>query len=101
MRSSRPRIQRRSPRRRARWAAPPKPPARRRAPAPSLAKAADMRELRPLDRAADGDESLWHERIIEPETRQLAARAAEAAGLPLEKWIERAIRRSCALDGMP
>ncbi len=59
-----------------------------------------MRELRPLDRAGDeGD--VWHERIIEPETRQLAARAAEAAGLTLEEWIERAIHRSCTLDGTP
>jgi TPR repeat protein len=60
-----------------------------------------MRQLRPLDRTGDDSDSVWHERIIEPETRQLAARAAEAAGLTLEEWIERAIRRSRALDGMP
>jgi Sel1 repeat-containing protein len=60
-----------------------------------------MRQLRPLDRAGDDSDSVWHERIIEPETRQLAAGAADAAGLTLEQWIERAIRRSCALDGTP
>jgi localization factor PodJL len=65
-----------------------------------MAKPTDMRQLRPLDRAGDNNgDSPWQERIIEPETRQLAARAAEAAGLTLEDWIERAIRRSCALDG--
>lgn len=66
-----------------------------------MAKPADMRQLRPLDRADNDSDSLWHERIIEPDTRQLAARAAEAAELTLEAWIERAIRRSCALDGTP
>jgi localization factor PodJL len=55
-----------------------------------------MREIRPID--PDGG-NVWHERIIEPETRQLAARAADAAGLTLEDWLEDAIRRSCALDG--
>jgi Sel1 repeat-containing protein len=60
-----------------------------------------MRQLRPLDRAGDDGDSLWHERLIEPDTRQLAARAAEAAGLTLEAWIERTIRRSCMLDGTP
>jgi localization factor PodJL len=56
-----------------------------------------MRQQRQIDHAETG--GLWHERLIEPETQQLAARAADAAGLTLEDWIERAIHRSCTMDG--
>ena len=55
------------------------------------------RQQRRLEHGENG--GLWHERLIEGETQQLAARAAETAGLTLEAWIERAIQRSCAMDG--
>jgi TPR repeat protein len=55
-----------------------------------------MRQRR-VDHTETGD--LWRERLIEQETQQLAARAADAAGLALEEWIERAIHRSCTMDG--
>jgi hypothetical protein len=44
---------------------------------------------RPADRGA------WEETLLDPQTQLVAERAARAAGLTLEAWLDRAIRRSC------
>jgi hypothetical protein len=38
----------------------------------------------------------WDGIEIEPAVRRLAEHAAQAAGLSVEEWLERAVRRSCA-----
>lgn len=42
----------------------------------------------------------WDGIEIEPSVRRLAERAADAAGLSVEEWLERAVRRTCAV-GLP
>ena len=37
--------------------------------------------------------SSWQGIELEPELHQLAERAAVKAGIPVEQWIERSIRR--------
>jgi TPR repeat protein len=39
--------------------------------------------------------SSWQGIELEPELHQLAERAAVKAGIPVEQWIERSIRRAC------
>jgi len=39
--------------------------------------------------------SSWQGIELEPELHQLAERAALKAGIPIEQWIERSIRRAC------
>jgi TPR repeat protein len=51
-----------------------------------------IRNLPPL--AVEGVDP-WDKIQIDPATRQLAERAAAVAGLAVEEWLERAIRRAC------
>jgi hypothetical protein len=49
--------------------------------------------------AAAGDEPAWTEELLDAASVSLAKQAADAAGLSLEDWLERAIRRSTAGPG--
>lgn len=51
-----------------------------------------IRDIPPL--AVEGVDP-WEKVQIDPVTRRLAEHAAAAAGLAVEEWLERAIRRSC------
>jgi hypothetical protein len=46
-----------------------------------------------------GTGEAWSEDLLDGASFRLAERAARAAGLPIEAWIERAIRRACAGPG--
>lgn len=50
-----------------------------------------------MPEAAAGE--AWTEDLLDADSLRLAERAARAAGLSLEAWIERAIRRACAGPG--
>jgi Sel1 repeat len=53
---------------------------------------------RAASRAA-GVSQAWSEDLLDGASFRLAEQAARAAGLPLEAWLERAIRRACAGPG--
>jgi TPR repeat protein len=46
-----------------------------------------------------GPTETWNEALIDGASLRLAEQAARAAGVPLEEWLERAIRRACAGPG--
>jgi Sel1 repeat-containing protein len=46
-----------------------------------------------------GVSQAWSEDLLDGASFRLAEQAARAAGLPLEAWLERAIRRACAGPG--
>jgi Sel1 repeat len=41
----------------------------------------------------------WNEALLDGANLRLAEEAAQAAGVPIERWIERAIRRACSGPG--
>jgi hypothetical protein len=41
----------------------------------------------------------WSETLLDRSSLALAEQAAQAAGVPIERWLERAIRRACAGPG--
>ena len=49
--------------------------------------------------AAAPKPAAWSADLIDARSLTLAEQAAQAAGLPLESWLERAIRRACAGPG--
>lgn len=49
--------------------------------------------------AATADSEAWDDDLLDGASCRLAEQAARAAGLSLEQWLERAIRRACALHG--
>ena len=48
---------------------------------------------------AQGAGAVWSEELLDGASFRLAEQAARAAGLSLEAWLERAIRRACAGPG--
>ncbi|MGO8915185.1 MAG: tetratricopeptide repeat protein [Stellaceae bacterium] len=48
---------------------------------------------------ATGAGEAWSEDLLDGASLRLAEQAARAAGVPLEAWLERAIRRACAGPG--
>jgi hypothetical protein len=50
-------------------------------------------------RQAGAGRTAWSEDLLDGASFRLAEQAARAAGLPLEAWLERAIRRACAGRG--
>ena len=62
------------------------------APGPSPGGQVMSRNVPPLAAASD---DRWERLEIDPATRRLAEAAAAAAGLSVEEWLDRAIRRAC------